>query len=92
MATRSMIGVRRPDGKVEAIYCHWDGYLDHNGRILLHHYTDLEKVKALIALGDLSSLGPEIGEEHDFDGPYNKDICISFCGFYKLIMHWSNYI
>lgn len=72
MATRSAIGIEQPDGTVIGIYCHWDGYLDHNGRILVAHYSGAEnaaKRSALMELGDLSSLREEIGEKHDFDGP-----------------------
>jgi len=47
-------------------YCHCDGYESHNGRILLHHYRDPDKVRALLDLGDISSLAEEIGEKHDF--------------------------
>lgn len=49
------------------IYCHWDGYPEHNGAILFSQYQDPKKIKALMALGDLSSLGPQIGKKHDFD-------------------------
>jgi hypothetical protein len=56
------------DGKVcTSIYVHWDGYLEHNGKLLAEHYTDPAKVQELIALGDLSSLGREIGQKHPFD-------------------------
>jgi hypothetical protein len=51
--------------KVKSVYCHWDGYLAHNGAILQEHY-DSTKANQLVALGDLSSLRPEIGEKHDF--------------------------
>jgi hypothetical protein len=70
MATRSAIGVMHGD-KCKAVYCHWDGYLDHNGRILLEHY-DSAKANNLVALGDISSLGSEIGEKHDFDVRFTK--------------------
>jgi len=66
MGTRSSIAIKTEDG-IKAIYCHWDGYVDNNGKILLNDYTDTEKVKALINLGDLSSLRSEIGEKQDFD-------------------------
>jgi hypothetical protein len=49
----------------KAVYCHWDGYLEHNGRILQEHY-DSAKANNLVALGDISSLGKEIGEKHAF--------------------------
>ena len=64
MGTRSRIGVMHGD-KVKSIYCHWDGYLDFNGRILQEHY-DSAKANHLVALGDLSSLRANIGEEHAF--------------------------
>jgi len=64
MGTRSRIGVMHGD-KVKSVYCHWDGYLANNGRILQEHY-DSTKANNLVALGDLSSLRPEIGEKHAF--------------------------
>ena len=60
MSTRSRIGIVNEDGKVVSIYCHWDGYPQNNGRILLESYTDPKKVKALISLGDISLLEAEI--------------------------------
>ena len=67
MGTRSMIAIQNPYSKdVRAVYCHWDGYLEHNGSILNKHYSNSAKVNNLIALGDLSSLRPEIGEKHTF--------------------------
>jgi hypothetical protein len=67
MGTRSTIAIQNTDGTVTGIYCHWDGYLNHNGDILQKFYTTEEKVRALIALGDLSSLGEQIGTAHDFN-------------------------
>ena len=67
MGTRSTIAIQNADGTVTGIYCHWDGYLSHNGRILAENYTTEESVRELIALGDLSSLGETIGEKVDFD-------------------------
>ena len=69
MGTRSDIIAQLSDGRWARIYCHWDGYLEHNGRILFDHYTSQEKIDKLMALGDLSVLGPEIGEKHPFDPP-----------------------
>lgn len=79
MATRSAIGVMHGD-KCKAVYCHWDGYLDHNGRILLEHY-DSSKANHLVALGNISSLCKEIeipeGVEHSFDTPVS-DITVFY--------------
>lgn len=63
MGTRSRIGKVMPDGTVKSIYCHWDGYLSHNGRILLNYYSDPEKVDKLLALGWLSSLGVRLSSD-----------------------------
>ena len=67
MGTRSMIAIQNPYSKdIRAVYCHWDGYLEHNGAILAKHYSASPKVNNLIALGDLSSLRAEIGVKHAF--------------------------
>jgi len=66
MGTRSTIALEFADGTVQQVYCHWDGYLDHNGKILQEYYSDPFKLRELIDLGDLSSLRPEIGEKHAF--------------------------
>ena len=67
MSTNSNIAKVHENGTVTYIYCHWDGDLNHNGRILLNHYKDSQKIDQLIELGSLSCLGTEIGEKHDFD-------------------------
>jgi hypothetical protein len=64
MGTRSAIAVAHGD-VIKAVYCHWDGYLEHNGRILQKHYPS-HLANQLVAMGDISSLRPEIGEKHAF--------------------------
>lgn len=56
MSTRSNIGILNQDGTVDYIYCHYDGYLDHNGKILNEYYNTEDKVRELISLGDMSAL------------------------------------
>jgi hypothetical protein len=71
MGTRSRIAVMH--GTVcKSVYCHWDGYLEYNGSLLQKHY-DSTKANQLVSLGDLSSLKPEIGEQHAF-GYHGTDI------------------
>ncbi len=78
MGTRSTIGVVDEDGFVQGIYCHWDGYPEHNGRILRDHYTTPRKIMQLIKLGDLSSLGAEIGRKHNFMATDTHNQCTAY--------------
>ena len=56
MGTRSRIGIEMPDHTVVSVYCHWDGYPEHNGKILVEHYLNREDVQELIDGGGISSL------------------------------------
>jgi hypothetical protein len=56
MATRSLIGMNLDNGITKIIYCHWDGYPEHNGQLLMNNYTSPSAVFDLLELGDLSSL------------------------------------
>lgn len=77
MATRSTISVILPDGKVQSIYAHWDGYPSHNGRILKESYNSLDKALALVDMGSVAVLGETIGTKTDFDNP-SKGQCIFY--------------
>jgi len=61
MATRSIIAKLDSKG-VQAIYCHNDGYLSNNGKILDQHYTHEVHVNQLLAEGDISSLRDTIAD------------------------------
>lgn len=72
MATRSLIGMAQKDtSQIRYIYCHWNGAPEDNGRILLNHYQDPEKIKSLLDLGDISTLHPKLVPvgNHTFDSP-----------------------
>lgn len=81
MGTRSLIAMKIPDG-YKAIYCHWDGYPNNQMPILKNHYNSQAQVESLIALGDLSCLGKELGEKHDFNthgkNPVEADWCLAY--------------
>ena len=72
MGTRSTIALEYADGTVEQVYCHWDGYVSHNGLILSEHYSDPFKLQELIEQGGISSLGTNIGKKHPFSPAYNE--------------------
>ena len=78
MGTRSRIGIMH-EGVCKSIYCHWDGYLEHNGAILQEYY-DHDKTIQLIAHGDMSSLAPEIDagrDNHSFNQP-KAGVCVFY--------------
>jgi hypothetical protein len=74
-----MIGVQRENGTIEAIYCHWDGYMSHHGPILLSAYNGPRKIEALIRQGDLSSLGSKL--IRDSGGMPSADACTNVNGY-----------
>ena len=71
MATRSTIAVELADGRVRQVYCHWDGYLDHNGQLLIDLYNGQRMAEALTELGSISSLKERIDPigKHSWDAP-----------------------
>ena len=82
MSTRSSIAIKHGT-VVKAVYCHYDGYVGYVGRLLNSHYQASPKVNNLIALGDISSLGVDIGEEHCFDQVSNQEDGFAVrCTFY----------
>lgn len=72
MSTRSNIGIIEGDGAAEAVYCHFDGYFGGAGATLSEHYTTAEKVRALVALGELSQLGEQVAPPDDVPHSYRR--------------------
>ena len=70
MSTRSLICYEDEQTKeISSIYCHFDGYLEHNGRILNAHYKDFVTVKELVDGGNIRCLSNTIE-----DTGYYKDL------------------
>lgn len=73
MATRSRIGIQLPQGQIVSVYSHWDGYPEHNGKILKAKYTTIDSVTELIDGGDISSLETKTTWESTYtDGSYTN--------------------
>lgn len=91
MATRSFIGIRNEDGTITAVYCHWDGYPEYNGKMLVENYNTKAKAQELINLGDLSSIcervKPNEDEIHTFDNPL-KDVTVA--SYRDMGENWEN--
>ena len=74
MATRSFIGKLNKDDSITGIYCHWDGYPEHAGRILIDNYLTEQQVDQLLALGDLSSIAPTLVECESYSSRGEKGV------------------
>ena len=88
MATRSVIA-KLDDRGIQAIYCHNDGYLSNNGKILDQHYQNEVKVDNLIAQGDCISLKDTIKDTifyHRDRGEDNKE-AVNLNNETKLLEH-----
>ena len=77
MSTRSMIALKTGENQCIAIACHFDGYPEHHGPILLTAYGTEERVRALLALGDLECLGLELGEKHSRADNRRPEWCLA---------------
>jgi len=80
MATRSNIGIVNEDGSVTGIYCHWDGYPENNGKLLLKHYNNSGIVNELMDLGNLSYLDKNLyceDNNHSFNNPADG-VCVAY--------------
>ena len=72
MSTRSVIARKTENGLV-GVYCHFDGDISYNGKILFENYSNETKLDKLIGQGSISSLGKRIGTKHSFnDRPKNE--------------------
>ena len=83
MGTRAFIGIENEDGTITSIYNHWDGYPEGVGQKLLNNYNTEDKIRELLSYGDVSNLGEEIGEKHDFDTHSNNEKAKDWCLFYN---------
>ena len=56
MSTRSWIGIKQKDQSLNLVYCHYDGYIEHNGLLLQNYYQTIDKIKQLIKNGSIRIL------------------------------------
>ena len=71
MGTRSRVAVMHGD-VCKSVYCHYDGYLDYTGRILLSHY-DSTAANMLIARGDNSGVKETLEEMNFYEDREAQD-------------------
>ena len=70
MSVDSIIAKQDKNGAVRVVWCHFNGWLSHNGKLLLENYNTPEKIDALIDMGSMVHLGFEIGDKpHTLPNP-----------------------
>ena len=79
MATRSLIAYETQDGRVYGNYCHWDGYPEGVGKVLLQHWNTPESVEALTQY-DMASIHEDGSVEY-----WGEE-----CGFPENQLSWGN--
>jgi hypothetical protein len=95
MSTRSTIAIEYAGNVIKKIYCHYDGYIRHNGRLLIEHYSDKEKARELVNGGDISSISGDgtpnyyKGEEPMFPDVYTYE---SYVASIDHTFHEFNYL
>jgi hypothetical protein len=79
MSTRSTVAVVLSNGEVRSTYVHWDGAVEHNGRLLIEYWDSQELAEQLTSFGSISVIGKTampVGS-HSFKNP-EKDVCIFY--------------
>ncbi|GHO64391.1 hypothetical protein KSC_032830 [Ktedonobacter sp. SOSP1-52] len=78
---------------IHFIYLSQDGYPAFAGQILLQHFQMLEQVERLLAGGNLSRLGPELGEPHNFfEAQNNEELRQKTCDLSLILSKSLNHI
>lgn len=78
MSTHASIIHKTADGYA-GIYCHFDGYPSHVGRVLARYYSEPAKVAELIAGGDISGLNRDGSADTYRDRDRGED-CPAYTG------------
>lgn len=79
MSTRSLVGILNSDNSVDAVYCHFDGYLSGVGAMLADNYKDEAKIRKLLNLNRyLASIRKYVDKDDmpDPKDPNSDDITI----------------
>lgn len=64
MGTKSNIALEDESGEIKQVCSFWDGFLSHNGRLLLENYNTTKKIEELLSHGSVILLNKTIGTKH----------------------------
>ena len=106
MSTNSRIGIlipqTRPEGDredlsdepyIRSIYCHWDGYPSHMGKVLHQSYGTIDSVNELLDKGDARLIDRDGESEHYMhsEGGHSSDT-MTVVRFIEHFLEQYNYI
>jgi len=74
MSTHASIAIVNADGSVDAVYCHFDGYLEGVGQDLVAHCKTELGARTLIDGGDMKSLDDGVPAAYKANGESWDDI------------------
>ena len=72
MGTRSRVGVMH-GSTCKSVYCHYDGYLEYTGKLLLENYTS-SLANQLVALGDNSGVQKTLEDMNFYSDRGEEDV------------------
>jgi|TARA_R110002124_G_scaffold110103_1_gene263602 hypothetical protein len=84
MGTRSNIAYKKATGEIVSMYCHYDGYPEHNGVVLNNHYNTKSKARALVDNGYQSALKTTVEESNE--GRVHEEPPITYRSFHSFII------
>lgn len=92
LSTRSLIGIQLDENIVKYVYCHWDGYPENNGQILVDSYKDKDKIIDLMQRGSFSSLREQVDDIAYYNEEDNNPHTMSIKKYFgKKDISWSEY-
>ena len=90
MGTHAMIGIyNSADGSVDASYCHYDGYLEGVGKVLVEHYNTQYDAEIVARGGYLSSLSFDYAESRQES--VHSDIAVPYESVQQFMKNGYNY-
>lgn len=88
MSTHARIGIQHPDGTVDSVYCHMDGYPSFTGIQLLKHFGTFDKALRLVNGGDMDVVFDEYlkGPSYWGNSPF-----LTHCSLDDFAQTWQQY-
>ena len=81
MGTAAHIAIKTGEDEYRLIYCHYDGYPSHLGKLLVERFRSVAAVTALIDGGDVMA----VHDLHSLESQYHS---LRWCHDDVMVMSW----